>query len=67
MPTHPVYRNRKLIGYRWGHHGKLYSGLDARERANKQGVAIHASGWVRKRTVVIRRRDGHRQRYHTKA
>jgi hypothetical protein len=30
-------------GYRFGEHGKIYRGLGAREKARKQGVAIHIS------------------------
>jgi hypothetical protein len=50
MPTKPVYRKGKLIGYRWGKSGKLYlvskyGKKKARNLANKQGQAIYASGY----------------------
>ena len=80
MPTKPIYRKGKLIGYRWGSSGKLYSidhygKIIAKSLANKQGQAIHASGWQNprkrnhssspKKRRWIKRRDGHRQRYWT--
>ena len=30
-------------GFRWGNSGKLYKGKGAKEKAAKQGRAIHAS------------------------
>lgn len=78
MPTKPIYRNGKLIGYRWGESGKLYpiskfGKKKAKAKADKQARAIYASGYkgysffpgVGTRGVVLRRRrDGFRQRYH---
>lgn len=45
MPVHAVYKDGKLIGYRWGSTGKLYK---KKEDAEKQGRAIRASGWKEK-------------------
>jgi ATP-dependent DNA ligase len=75
MPTHPVYRKGNLIGYRWGHSGKLYKiakygKQKARQMSDLQARAIFASGYKGrysswpKRTVWKRRRDGYLQRYH---
>ena len=54
----PVHRSADSTGpfYRWGTHGKKYyyvagnkrSRDIAYEKARKQGMAIHASGWVGK-------------------
>lgn len=30
-------------GFKFGKHGKLYKGKDAKEKAKKQGAAIHIS------------------------
>lgn len=32
-------------GYKWGEHGKCYTGSDAKEKAEAQGRAAHAAGW----------------------
>lgn len=47
MPVHEV-RNKsgKTIGYRWGQSGKLYR---KRELAERQGRAIYASGYNKKK------------------
>jgi hypothetical protein len=77
MPTRPVKKNGRVIGYRWGKHGKLYRtskyGKEgSKSRANLQGRAIKASQYRRsfssvpKRIVKKRRRDGYVQRYHIK-
>lgn len=44
MPVKPI-RNKsgKIIGYRWGTHGKIYRGKGAKEKAAKQGRAIKAN------------------------
>jgi len=50
----PVVHGRDKYGvfYRWGHQKKYYytpnnkkSREKAKEKAKKQGIAIHASGW----------------------
>ncbi len=43
MPLHTVKRNGKIVGYRWGDHGKIYTGKGAKAKALKQGRAIKAS------------------------
>lgn len=48
MPVHPVKKNGKVIGYQWGHHGKVYKGKDAKKKAAKQGQAAHAHGYKSK-------------------
>ena len=67
MPTRKIYKNGKIIGYRWGYGGKIYliskyGEEKAKAMANKQQRAIYASGY--KRTVKRRRVDGYIQRYH---
>lgn len=41
MPIHPVSSG----GYQWGGHGKKYYGAGAKQRAIRQAVAAHASGF----------------------
>ena len=48
MPTRPVRRKGKIIGYRWGKSGKLYRGRGAEKKANRQGRAIYHSGYKKK-------------------
>ena len=43
MPVH-----KKGSGFQWGEHGKIYHGAGAREKAEKQGRATHASGYKKK-------------------
>ena len=50
MPVHPVRRKGRLVGYKWGRSGKLYTTrkygkAGARKRAEKQATAIRKSGW----------------------
>jgi hypothetical protein len=48
MPVHKITttRNGKTItGYRWGGHGKIYTGADARSKAAAQGRAAYANGY----------------------
>lgn len=47
MPVHEV-RNKsgQVIGYRWGKTGKIYR---SKEKAEKQGRAIYASGYGKKK------------------
>ena len=40
MPVNPVYKNGKLVGYKWGEKGKVYKN---KNDAEKQGRAIKAS------------------------
>jgi hypothetical protein len=44
MPVHPVRENGRIVGYQWGSSGKVYRGEDAKEKAEAQGRAAHASG-----------------------
>ena len=44
----PVHRT-KDGGYQWGTTGKVYHGKDAKEKAEKQGQAIRASGYKEKK------------------
>ena len=41
MPSRKVSKNC----YRWGKTGKKYCGEGAKEKSQKQGRAIYASGW----------------------
>lgn len=43
MPTRPVRKGGKVIGYRWGKSGKLYKGKGAKEKADRQGKAVSIS------------------------
>ena len=36
-------------GYRWGEHGKIYRGKDAKKKAEKQGAAAYASSYKGKK------------------
>jgi hypothetical protein len=45
MPVKKV-RTKKGTGYRWGQTGKIYYGPNAKERAERQGRAIRASGYT---------------------
>lgn len=44
----PVHRT-KDGGYQWGTTGKVYHGKGAKEKAEKQGQAIRASGYKEKK------------------
>lgn len=44
MPVHKVKG-----GYRFGVHGKIYHGKDAKTKATKQAKAIYSSGWREKK------------------
>lgn len=66
MPTHPIRRKGKIVGYQWGHHGKIYKGPGAERKAGIQGAAIKISQ-SRRFTVHKRRKDGVVQRYHVVA
>jgi hypothetical protein len=45
MPVKPVRKSGKVVGYRWGSHGKLYKGSNAKKKAGAQGRAAYASGY----------------------
>jgi hypothetical protein len=45
MPVVRVRGPGGRIGYRWGSSGKVYTGPDARERAQQQGQAAYAAGY----------------------
>jgi hypothetical protein len=49
MPVHAVYSKGKLVGYKWGHQKlykvSTYGKVKAKKKAQKQGVAIHFSGY----------------------
>ena len=50
MPIRPIKSNGRVVGYRWGKSGKLYTiskhgKKGARDKAVKQAQAIHASGY----------------------
>ena len=40
MPVQAVYKNGKIVGYKWGEKGKVYK---SKKDAEKQGRAIKAS------------------------
>lgn len=43
LTTMPVMRVKG--GYRWGNHGKIYRGKNAKEKAAKQGQAAYGAGY----------------------
>jgi hypothetical protein len=48
MPVHkiPTTKNGKPVeGYRWGGHGKIYTGPGAEAKAARQGRAAYANGY----------------------
>ena len=44
MPVQKVGKD----SYRWGNSGKVYTGPDAKKKAEAQGQAILATGWTEK-------------------
>lgn len=56
IPTQTITRNGRVIGYKWGTKGKLYTtakyGKKALGLANRQGRAIHASKARAKKGLV---------------
>ena len=48
MPVHKTTYKGKTA-YQWGSHGKKYTGKEAKEKAEKQGIAAHSSGYREKR------------------
>jgi hypothetical protein len=56
MPTHPVAGRPGC--YQWGNSGKIYCGAGAKAKADRQGRAIHATGWTEKASEsVLTRKD----------
>ena len=52
MPVHKVTTTkdgRRVEGYRWGDHGKIYTGPGAKEKAAAQGRAAYAAGYKSKK------------------
>lgn len=48
MPVHQVRTTKDgkpITGYRWGQHGKIYFGADAKKKAAAQGRAAYAAGY----------------------
>ena len=50
MPVHPIYKNKILVGFKWGNHGKLYTvrkygKAGARKKSLIQQKAIFSSGF----------------------
>lgn len=48
MPVEKVYKDGKMIGYRWGKRGKIYK---RKKDAERQGRAIKAS--IKKKVLSI--------------
>lgn len=42
MPVHKATQNGKVVGWRWGHSGKVYP---TKKQAEAQAKAIYASGY----------------------
>ena len=56
MPTHPVAGRPGC--YQWGNSGKIYCGPGAKAKADRQGRAVHATGWTEKASEsVLTRKD----------
>ena len=49
MPVRKVGPN----SYQWGTSGKVYTGKDAKAKAERQGRAIYASGYREARSAVV--------------
>ena len=45
MPVMRVMGPRNRVGYRWGPTGKIYTGPDAKQRAEAQGRAAYRAGY----------------------
>ena len=45
MPVQRVMGPNNRVGYRWGETGKIYTGADAKQRAEAQGRAAYRSGY----------------------
>ena len=69
MPVRAITKNGKIIGYRWGKTGKLYTiskygKRKAKTLSQKQAKAIYASGYKKTFKIRKRRKDGIIQTYH---
>jgi len=42
MPVQKIKLSSSRVGYRWGQTGKVYTGKDARKKAQAQGKAVEA-------------------------
>jgi hypothetical protein len=52
MPVRKVTTTKNgkpVVGYKWGQHGKTYTGVGAKARATSQGRAAFASGYKPKK------------------
>ncbi len=56
MPVHKVGED----SYQWGRHGKVYSGPDARAKAEAQGRAAFANGYRENGPKLARKLKGAR-------
>jgi hypothetical protein len=48
MPVHKIsvkVNGRTVTGFRWGGHGKVYTGSNAEAKAAAQGRAAYANGY----------------------
>jgi hypothetical protein len=45
MPVQKVQGPGGKVGYRWGTTGKIYTGADAKSKAEAQGRAAYRSGY----------------------
>ena len=45
MPVRRVQGPGNKIGYQWGTTGKIYTGADAKQRAEAQGRAAYRAGY----------------------
>jgi hypothetical protein len=45
MPVMRIQGPGGRIGYRWGTTGKIYTGADAKEKAQRQGQAAYRNGY----------------------
>lgn len=50
MPVH-----KAGSGYQWGNHGKIYSGKDAKKKAEAQGRAAYANGYRPKKKSAAKK------------
>lgn len=50
MPTH-----KQGSGYQWGQSGKVYTGANAKQKADAQGRAIYANGYKGSTTTTTKK------------
>ena len=48
MPIHKVNLPNGRVGYKWGEHGKVYTGPNAQAMAGRQAQAAYANGYKKK-------------------